>query len=71
MPVFLTFQREETEAPFNPFSSPEEPRELGQVKESFSLATKGLMSVWGSQTPDSVHFRVHTASLGSQHLPES
>lgn len=63
--------REETDAPFNPFLSPEEPRESSQAKESLSLTTKGLMSDWGCQTPDSVNLRVHTASLESHHPPES
>lgn len=63
--------REETDAPFNQFLSPEEPRESGQAKDSLSLAIEGLMPVWSSQTPESVNLRVHTASLGSQHPPGS
>lgn len=68
VPDLLT---EKTDAPFNSFLSPEEPRESGQAKESLSLATKGLMPAWDSQTPDSVNLRVHAASLGSQHPPGS
>lgn len=52
VPNLLT---EKTDAPLNSFLSPEETREAGQAKEHLSLAAKGLMPAWGSQTPDSVN----------------